>query len=189
MPRRRRSREDARAEILDAAEHLLIEEGPSAVTLKRVAERVGISHPGVLHHFRSAELLHRSLHERASLQIREGFLSVLGGADVPDRRQGMLDAMEALADPRKGRLLAWLVASGIDPFPSAADQGLGRVAEALGSDGGDAELVRDTLLLVVLAMVGDSVVGGHVRTRLGVDPEDAARSRKRLLALVLAGSG
>ena len=52
MPRRRRSPEEARAEILDAAEHLLIEEGLSALTLQRVASEVGISHPGVLHHFR-----------------------------------------------------------------------------------------------------------------------------------------
>ena len=158
MPRRRRSRAEARLEILDAAERLLLEEGPSAVTLKRVAAEVGISHPGVLHHFRSADLLHRALHERASLRIREGLLSVLGSTQAEDRQQAMLDAMAALADPRKGRLLAWLVASGVDPFPEADEQGLGQVAAALLRPGGDPQRVQDKLLLVVLAMVGESLV-------------------------------
>jgi len=185
MPRRRRSREDARAEILDAAENLLIEQGPPAVTLKRVAAAVGISHPGVLHHFRSAALLQQALHERTSLRIRTELLAVVGGAAGPDRRTAMLAAMEALADPRKGRLLAWLVASGADPFPDASDQGLGRIAAALTGAGGDPQVVRDKLLLVVLAMVGDSIVGGQARRRLGESPDDAAAFRARLLDQLL----
>ena len=185
MPRRRRSREDARAEILNAAEHLLLEEGPSAVTLKRVAAQVGISHPGVLHHFRSAELLHQALHEQASLRIRDSLLSVLQGATGPDRQRGMLEAMGALADPRKGRLLAWLVATGRDPFPPADEQGLGAVAAALRKPGDDLDEVRDKLLLVVLAMVGESLVGDDLRQRLGVDPADAAAFRSRLLGQLL----
>lgn len=185
MPRRRRSRAEARLEILDAAERLLLEEGPSAVTLKRVAAEVGISHPGVLHHFRSADLLHRALHERASLRIREGLLSVLGSTQAEDRQQAMLEAMAALADPRKGRLLAWLVASGVDPFPEADEQGLGQVAAALLRPGGDLQQVQDKILLVVLAMVGESLVGPEVRRRLGAAPDDAAGFRARLLQLVL----
>lgn len=186
MPRRRRSREDARAEILDAAEHLLIEEGPSAVTLKRVAARVGISHPGVLHHFRSAERLQHALHEHASLRIRAELLAVVTGASGPDRRQAMLDAMAALSDPRKGRLLAWLVASGVDPFPSAGEQGLGQVAAVLAKPGDHAHEVRDKILLVVLAMVGESLVGTEIRRRLGADPADAAAFRMRLLDQLLS---
>lgn len=189
MPRRRRSREDARAEILDAAEHLLLDEGPSAVTLKRVAARVGISHPGVLHHFRSADLLHQALHERASLRIRDGLLSVLKGATGADRQQGMLEAMNALADPRKGRLLAWLVATGRDPFPPADEQGLGTLASALVRPGDDLDEVRDKLLVVVLAMVGESLVGDDLRQRLGVDPSDAEAFRMRLLERLVSSQG
>ena len=185
MPRRRRSREDARAEILDAAENLLVDQGPSAVTLKNVAEAVGISHPGVLHHFRSAALLQQALHERTSLRIRTDLLAVVSGAAGPDQRAGMLAAMDALADPRKGRLLAWLVASGADPFPDASAQGLGRIAAALTGAGGDPQVVRDKLLLVVLAMVGDSLVGAQARRRLGESDRDAAAFRARLLDQLL----
>ena len=63
MPRRRRSPEEARAEILDAAEHLLIHEGLGSLTLQRVAREVGISHPGVLHHFRSTKHKVAKVHE------------------------------------------------------------------------------------------------------------------------------
>lgn len=185
MPRRRRSREDARAEILDAAENLLVEHGSSAVTLMQVAAAVGMSHPGVLHHFRSAVLLQQALHERTSLRIRTELLAVVGGAVGPDRRTAMLAAMEALADPRKGRLLAWLVASGADPFPDAADQGLSRIAAALTGAEGNAQVVRDKLLLVVLAMIGDSIVGGQARRRLGESFDDAAAFRERLLDQLL----
>ncbi|MEL6186543.1 MAG: TetR family transcriptional regulator [Myxococcota bacterium] len=58
MSRRRRSPEEARAEILAAAEALLREGGVAAVQVRAVAARVGMTDAGVNHHFRGrAELL------------------------------------------------------------------------------------------------------------------------------------
>lgn len=185
MARRRRNPEDAQNEILDAAEALLIAEGPSAVTLKRVATAVGISHPGVLHHFRSAERLREALHDRTSSQIRNDLLMLVDGATLADRQAALIKAMTALADPRKGRLLAWLVASGRDPFPDADEQGLAQIAQAIADPSADQHVVQDKLLLVVLAMIGDSLVGAEVRARLGVDTDDATDFRRRVLALLM----
>src|SRR5947199_358921 len=64
-PRQRRTADEARAEILDAAERILVETGPGAIRLQQVAELVGVSHPTVLHHFGTREALVAAVVERA----------------------------------------------------------------------------------------------------------------------------
>jgi AcrR family transcriptional regulator len=54
---RRRGRDDARTAILEAAASLVIERGSGACTIDAVAERVGRSRGGVLHHFPHKEAL------------------------------------------------------------------------------------------------------------------------------------
>ncbi len=186
--RRRRSPEEARSEILDAAEHLLVTEGLSALTLQRVAREVGISHPGVLHHFRSTDRLAQALHERVSRRIRSDFLALANPDDSIDRPAAMRRAMDALADPKKGPLLAWLVASGRDPFPDASETGLSQLADSLARPDSDLDEVRYKLMLIVLAMVGESLVGEAVRKRIGMEDTEPEKFRSWLLGLVLSGS-
>ena len=177
MGRRRRDPQAAREEILNAAEGLLCREGPEALKLKRVAAEVGMSHPGVLHHFGSATGLSEALHERVSRRIREDVLAALQGSER--REDVLLAAMGALADSRKGRLLAWSIATGGDPFPDAEERGLSVLAHALADEGDDLEEVRSLVLLVVLAMLGDSLVGRAARERMGFD--DARSDEERAL--------
>ncbi|MGH7329781.1 MAG: TetR/AcrR family transcriptional regulator, partial [Polyangiaceae bacterium] len=56
-PRRRLDAEAARKLILDATERRLVRVGPSGIRLQEVAKDAGVSHPTVLHHFGSRELL------------------------------------------------------------------------------------------------------------------------------------
>ncbi len=188
MPRRRRSPEEARSEILDAAEHLLITEGLNALTLQRVAREVGISHPGVLHHFRSTDRLGQALHERVSRRIRADLLALTEQDESHDRVAVMRRAMDTLADPGKGRLLAWLVASGRDPFPDTAETGLSQVADTLTQPGSDPEEVRYKLMLIVLSMIGESLVGDAVRKRIGLKDPEPEHFRNWLLRRVLSDS-
>ena len=188
MPtRRRRSPEQARTEILDAAEHLLVTEGLKALTLQNVAKQVGISHPGVLHHFRSTDRLAQALHERVSLRIRGDLLALVHPGSESDRAAAIDKALEALSDPYKGRLLAWLVASGRDPFPDAAETGLSQVAEALANPGTDLEELRYKIMLMVLAMVGESLVGPAVRERLGLTDFEPSAFREWMVKRVISG--
>src|SRR5579864_1988138 len=62
---KRRTADEARTAILDAAERCLVETGPAALRLQAVAEQVGVSHPTVLHHFGSREALVQAVMERA----------------------------------------------------------------------------------------------------------------------------
>src|SRR6476620_9321746 len=52
--RTRLSPEESRSAALKAARELLLAEGPSAVTLKAVAAKIGRTHANLLHHFGSA---------------------------------------------------------------------------------------------------------------------------------------
>src|ERR1700761_1952547 len=73
----RRSPEEARARILDAAEGIMAKGGgPASLRLQDVARLAGISHPTILHHFGSREGLVRALNLRA--------LERLSGSAVPE---------------------------------------------------------------------------------------------------------
>jgi AcrR family transcriptional regulator len=54
---RRRSADDAKAEIREAALDLFLQQGYDAASLEEVAERVGVTRPAVLYHFGSKEAL------------------------------------------------------------------------------------------------------------------------------------
>ena len=82
MPRIRRKPEEARTTILDAAEKLLLEEGLSGLKLAKVAQVVGISHPGVLHHFGSADGLLEAVHQRISLSLRQSILETIANPEA-----------------------------------------------------------------------------------------------------------
>jgi len=68
--RQRRSAEDARLLILESAEALLVDGGQRAVTVRAVAERVGMTDMGVHHHFGSRERLLEALLEHTAARLR-----------------------------------------------------------------------------------------------------------------------
>lgn len=108
-PRVRRTPEDARRQILDAAERRLAAGGPEAIRLQDIARDVGISHPAILHHFGSRDGLTRALAERAVERLTDDLLAVLrerpagelGGREIIER------VFAALGDTGHARLLAW----------------------------------------------------------------------------------
>jgi TetR/AcrR family transcriptional regulator, repressor for neighboring sulfatase len=69
--RSRKSPEEAQRLILQAAEELLISGGLHAVTVRSVAERVGMTDMGVNHHFGSREGLLKSLLELVATRLRK----------------------------------------------------------------------------------------------------------------------
>ena len=68
--RRRRTPQDAKREILAAAEQLLVARGPSGVTVRAVAERVGMTDAGVNHHFGSRDGLLEALLRYGGRRVR-----------------------------------------------------------------------------------------------------------------------
>ncbi len=174
-PRKRRTAEQARREILDAAQRRLVEGGPDAIRLQDIARDVGISHPAILHHFGSREGLLGALDERAIRALTDDVARVLSvdgkrevtGAQLIER------VAQAMEEQGLARLIAWWSLRG--PSEEGSLDTARLVAEA-------AELIRDRLLdsedvpgsspslddlvfgvrLAVVAMFGDALIGDEL---------------------------
>ena len=110
----RRTPERSRQLALDAAHKLLIEAGPTAVTLQSVAQATNMTHGNVTHHFGSVTALHAALISRMadelSAQANEAVMrlrrSEIDPRDVVDL------VFSAFMDTGCGRLIGWLSATG-----------------------------------------------------------------------------
>lgn len=85
--RRQREREELRRAILDTAREIAAAEGWSAVTIRRVAEKIEYSPPVIYEHFSSKEQIVVEL-------MRRGFREMLGGMRAA--RDAHKDPVEAL---------------------------------------------------------------------------------------------
>jgi len=181
-PRRRRSAEEARREILDAAQQRLTQGGPEAVRLQDVAGDVGISHPTVLHHFGSREGLLDALSQRAVQGLAEDLLGKLRAVDLST----MLHRVEqTFGDDGFARLLAWNVLSGRTQPDDIRDQLIKHVAESeLGEDAplAKTEQYREILFrirLSALALFGEALIGPLLTRSAGLN-DDAEVHREFL---------
>lgn len=191
---KRRTAEEARAEILDAAERILVETGPGAIRLQQVAERVGVSHPTVLHHFGTREALVEAVVERALGALRADVIAALERApEGEDQIAALLERVfAALSTHGHGRALAWCALSGLTGPRS--DLGLRQVAEATHAlrrqrrRGRAVPPFEDTLFTIILALsalFAQSVTGPMMSRGAGLDEKGAERFRRWLARVLL----
>ena len=187
--RRRLSPTESRDAALDAAQTLLVESGPQAVTLKAVAARIGRTHANLLHHFGSAYGLQQALIARMAgfitSTIREAVLRQRG---LPDPNPGevvdlVFDAFDA---DGAGALASWMILSGnedaLDPILTAIHD----LVDELAADHRDAKPIEDETLTLVLMALGDALLGAPLARALGV-PRERARGLAREMLLVGRG--
>src|SRR5688572_8695115 len=195
-PRRRRTAEQARREILDAAEAQLTKAGPDSIRLQDVARAVGVSHPTVLHHFGSRDELVRAVVQRAFETLQSELVGAFHMTEIGEKEAGtMLDRVfHTLGERGFARVFAWLILSGEAP-PNPALAQIRLVAEAAHAHrkrrwGGKSPNFEDTLfitMLAALAMLGDALAGEVVRASAGLADDRAAPQRfRRWLAKSLA---
>ena len=200
-PRRRRSAEDAKREILDAAEARFAALGPAGIRLQEIARDVGVSHPAILHHFGSREDLMRAVVERAFRALREELLTTLA---VPDPSEIDVPALiervfETLGGHGQARLMAWLALSGEEPHAGGPQGGAFFVRETAAivhaqrivrykETGRRAPPYEDTLfaiLLTTLALIGDALLGEPARASCGLEDPAAGRRFRAWFSEVL----
>src|SRR5262245_37100522 len=110
--RRRRPPEQARQEILDAAERVFVAAQPDQVGLKEVAREAGVSHALITHYFGTYAGLIEAALERRLRALRETMLSRLREAGAMSRPGELLGLVfQALQDPVHLRLMRWLLTS------------------------------------------------------------------------------
>jgi AcrR family transcriptional regulator len=154
---------------------LLLDLGPQAVTLKAVAAKVGRTHANLLHHFGSAAGLQselaKSIADRVTGTIGEAVERArVGERDVSEVVDGTFDAFDREG---AGALAAWMILSGnrdaLDPILDSI-----RALVAQLSIGHEQHHVPESTLWLVLAALGDSLLGGPITGSLGLK-RDAAR--------------
>ena len=173
--RERLNQHDSRLAAIEAARELLVEEGPQAVTLKAVAVKVGKTHSNLLHHFGSAAGLQAELARSIAEQVTAGIAETVELA-----RRGEADPLEivdrtfdAFGKEGAGALAAWMILSGnkdaLDPILGA----IRTLVDQLSIAHEDHKVPESTLSLV-LAALGDSLLGEPIASALGL-PREASR--------------
>jgi AcrR family transcriptional regulator len=179
----RRSADEARELILDAAEAQLVKHGPDSLRLVQLAEELGISHPAILHHFGSREGLVRAVVTRTAARIeRQVFESLRGDMGEADAVQLLERIFRALADEGHARLLLWLYLSGhADPVGYGSK--MRNIADTIHAlrrthrPNADPDDTLFTVLLAGMTLFGNAVVGGPMRQSAGLPDNDAENAR------------
>ena len=160
----RRTPQEARALILDAAEACMAKAGPAGLRLQEVAEVAGVSHPTILHHFESREGLIRAVHLNSLGQLREVLTAAMTGADA------VAATFAAFREGLAQRML-WILQSGPPPagsslpiFEEMIDH-LHAIRLRIARPGGivDREDTRAMVHLTVVAAFGDAFIGQRLR--------------------------
>jgi AcrR family transcriptional regulator len=194
-PRRRRTAEEARAAILDAAERRLVVSGPAGIRLQEVAADVGMSHPTVLHHFGSREALVKEVCERRFAAIHVDMVRALAASQGGvEEATGMLDSVfHALETHGHGRVVFWLALEGLlEKREQLRLHDIGLAVHAVRARKRRARTppLEDTLHVVALtslALLAESVLGKSILRDAGLGDDRATRARFRAwLARLLA---
>ena len=173
--RRRLSPEQSRSAALDAARGLLLSEGPSAVTLKAVAAKVGRTHANLLHHFGSAAGLQGELAKSIADSVTASIAPAVerARAGETDARDIVDQTFDAYGREGAGALAAWMILTGNrDALNPVLDSIRSLVAQL--SVGHEERHVAESTLTLVLTALGDSLLGPAFAEALGL-PRDTVR--------------
>lgn len=200
----RRTAEEAKTVILDAAEKRLLEHGPAGIRLQDLATDVGVSHPAILHHFGSRDGLLQAVVGRALNRLRGAVLDEVRSqmrreVDIPS----ILDSVFGiLAERGHARIVAWLILEGTRPRDDSryvrgvAEAAHIRMIEGGWTEGRDFEFedMLFTVMLVGMAALGAGVAGDVLRWSSGLEGDAEAEQRFRrwfsaLLSRYLSGAG
>jgi AcrR family transcriptional regulator len=173
--RKRLNPEESRSAALEAARRLLLTHGPQAVTLKAVAAEVGRTHANLLHHFGSAAGLQSALAGSIAERVTASIAETVERArrHETDAREIVDRTFDAFDKEGAGALAAWMILSGnrnaLDPILES----IRALVDQLRVEHEDHQ-VPETTLSLVLAALGDSLLGAPIAEALGL-PREAAR--------------
>ncbi|WP_328808678.1 TetR/AcrR family transcriptional regulator [Nonomuraea montanisoli] len=194
--RRRRTPEQSREEILDAATDLIARYGPNGVGLRRVADAVGVTHGLVTHYFGTYDALVQAVLRRENERQRERMRERMRADQGVPYSEGMTRVLfETLADERYVRLWAWsmlhtegagTVSEGLSGFVDAMEAGIRIVLP--GERMPDRARIEAVVLLGLSASYGFALGKRSWLAGLGHDPAEPAHEAafRTALASMLA---
>lgn len=190
---KRRTAEEARRLILDAAEAQLAEVGPAGIRLHEVAAAVGISHPAVLHHFKSREGLVDAVLERAIVSLNQELCDAFARSVDAARATELIEhVFDVLGDRGHARTLAWMLLADhrAEVVPGHMLERVAAAVHALrehahGDRGPPREDSQFAILLAALALFADALAGDTMRQSAGLDAASGPRFRQWLAKLLV----
>jgi AcrR family transcriptional regulator len=199
-PRRRLDAEAARALILDATEKRLALVGPAGIRLQEVAADAGVSHPTVLHHFGSRELLVKAVIARALHAMNASLIAAMSASGGDDAQlEAMLENVAAALEANgHARVIVWLALEGhrfdggdvklSDVVQATHALRLGRKKHGASAKKPTREDTARTVVLAAVALVGGAVLLPTMLANAGLGDEGRAPARFRawLARLLLA---
>ncbi|MCK0069113.1 TetR/AcrR family transcriptional regulator [Kordiimonas laminariae] len=185
----RRTPEEAKALILNAAKERLQDAGPEGLQVKEVAGVAGVAHSTVLHHFGSAEGVRAALIESMAARLLEDILAIYKTRkDQVTENTILMNVFETLSDGGHARLLAWMMLKGNLPkdedgrMRKLFDRLVEEIAAFVISENGDdseegwkvaRQRARYTVMLSALTAVGDGIAGDFLKEQLGLSEVEA----------------
>jgi AcrR family transcriptional regulator len=134
-PRKRRSPDEARTLLMDAAERVFMERTPDTVGLRDVAGEAGVSHGLITHYFKTYEGLVEAVFTRRTHRVTERAISFVAEMKGTPTAAGLIDLMlGVVTEPIHLRLVAWSMLTGRAlqaDFIAGRKQGLEPIAAAI----------------------------------------------------------
>ena len=183
MPRKRRTAEEAKAEILEAAESRLRDHGLDGLTVVEVAKACDMSHATVIHHFGSTEEMRRALVNRMTGRLLRDVLATMSTKPAPTAPQMLNDLFTTLSRGGHAKLLAWLTVGGEDFGGNARPREkhgelfqelVPMVAQLLPDAEDPHATARQLIYLVATAAIGYGVAGDILPMVVGMSEDEAA---------------
>ena len=175
ITRKRLDPDESRFAALEAARGILLDQGPQAVTLKAVAAAMGRTHANLLHHFGSAAGLQSALAGSIAERVTASVAETVERArrHETDAREIVDRTFDAFDKEGAGALAAWMILSGNRDALNPILESIRALVDQLRVEHEEHQVPESTLSLV-LAALGDSLLGAPIAEALGL-PREAAR--------------
>ncbi|NWG53427.1 MAG: TetR family transcriptional regulator [Hydrogenophilaceae bacterium] len=181
----RRAAEASRENILNAAEALLVDQGPLALKLAEVAAAARVANATVLHHFGSIDGLHVALMERMIDQLVANVLAAVAAHDKAEPPEAALQALfDAFETRGAARLAAWLELTGEWRRLTHVKDAVHKIVAQRAERGDVSEaLAADMVLIRAALAMGVGLFGRSLAELIGLPP---GRTRQLAAALLRA---
>jgi AcrR family transcriptional regulator len=193
-PRLRRSPDDARAHILDAADRVFLDQLPDAVGLREIAGAAEVSHGLVTHYFATYDGLVAAVIERRLAAARTKAFAHLAQLTFASDEAPLLSVLVDLLDDRTlVRLLVWSLLTGRGDAVVGPTGQLGRLIDAMAArlEAVGTPIPRDRLelstMIALSTLTGWAVLGDAMDRALGrAAPVDRTVLRTELQRMLRA---
>ncbi|WP_395945591.1 TetR/AcrR family transcriptional regulator [Brevundimonas sp.] len=169
--------------------------GPDSVTLKAVAEDLGMTHANLIHHFGSAEGLQSALMGSMVADLAKALDEAIARLRTDEGAPlELVNAVfDAFAEGGAGKLAAWIVLKGdlshLEPVRDAVTDLVRAIQEKLGEPTDESRSrLSSAVLFIALSAFGEALIGPPLKNMLEQDETASRRVVAGLLPYFVAHS-